>query len=30
MPPEIGMDATEGEFVPVAHMILNVINGAHP
>lgn len=30
MPPEIGMDATQGEFVPVAHIILNVINGAHP
>lgn len=30
MPPEIGMDATEGEFVPVAHIILNAINGAHP
>jgi hypothetical protein len=30
IPQEIGMDATQGEFVPVAHIILNAINGAHP
>lgn len=29
MPPEIGMDATQGEFMPITHIILNVLRGAY-
>jgi hypothetical protein len=29
MPPEIGLDATQGEFMPISHIILNALHGAY-